>query len=83
VEFAKWERSTVSVYEAARGQWEAEELTTDRDDMFRAEDREFLEAVANDKPFRCTIVEGRKSLEAVLAAQRNDTACEERKGQNQ
>ena len=35
--------------------WEQEELTTDRDDMFRAEDREFLEAVAEDQPISCTI----------------------------
>ena len=34
--------------------------------MFRAEDREFLEAVADDKPIRCTIAEGRKSLEWFL-----------------
>jgi hypothetical protein len=49
--------------------WEVEELITDRDDMFRAEDREFLEAVAEDRPIRCTIAEGRKSVEVVLAAQ--------------
>jgi predicted dehydrogenase len=69
VEFASWDRCTVSVYEAARGTWERENLVTDRDDMFRAEDREFLEAVANDGPVRCTIAEGRKSLDVVLAAQ--------------
>jgi predicted dehydrogenase len=73
VEFAKWDRCTVSVYEAAGGSWQVEDLTTDRDDMFRAEDREFLEAVANDRPIRCTIAEGRKSLEAVFAAQQRQT----------
>ena len=65
VKFAKWEHCTVSLYEAKHGEWKVEELTTDRDDMFRAEDREFLEAVANDKPIRCTVAEGRKSVEAV------------------
>lgn len=69
VEFAKWEHCTVSLYEADRGEWAVEHFTTDRDDMFRAEDREFLEAVAADKPIRCTVAEGRKSLEAVLTAQ--------------
>ena len=68
VEFARWDRCTVSVYEAAKGAWEHEELVTDRDDMFRAEDREFLEAVADDKPIQCTIAEGRKAVEVVLAA---------------
>jgi hypothetical protein len=44
-------------------------LATDRDDMFRAEDREFLEAVAQDRAVVCTIAEARRSLEVVLAAQ--------------
>jgi len=69
VEFARWEHCTVSVYEAAKEAWEQEELATDRDDMFRAEDREFLEAVAQDLPVFCTIAEARKSLDVVLAAQ--------------
>jgi predicted dehydrogenase len=72
VEFARWERCTVSVFEAASKEWQVEELTTDRDDMFRAEDREFLEAVAGDKPIRCTIAEGRRSLEVVLDAQKEN-----------
>jgi predicted dehydrogenase len=71
VEFARWDRCTVSVYEAARGAWEVEELTTDRDDMFRAEDREFLQAAAENQSVSCTLAEGRKSLEVVLAAQKS------------
>ncbi len=73
VEFARWDHCTVSTYEAGQGKWNVEELTTDRDDMFRAEDREFLQAVANDKPIQSTIAEGRKSLEVVLAAQHPKT----------
>jgi predicted dehydrogenase len=73
VEFAKWDRCTVSLYEAARDSWSVEELTTDRDDMFRAEDREFLEAVASEKPMRCTVAEGRKSVEVAFAAQQRHT----------
>ena len=38
--------------------------------MFRAEDREFLQAVADDLPIRCTIAEARKSVEVVLACQK-------------
>jgi predicted dehydrogenase len=68
VEFARWDHCTVSTYEAKNGAWQVEELPTDRDDMFRAEDREFLEAVAGDKPIRCTIAEGRKSVAAVCLA---------------
>ena len=68
VEFARWDRCTLSVYEIPRAEWEHQELVTDRDDMFRAEDREVLEAIAEDKPIRCTIAEGRKAVEVVVAA---------------
>jgi len=68
VEFARWDRCTVSVYEVATGKWKYEELVTERDDMFRAEDREFLQAVTEDKPIVCTIAEARKSVEVVAAA---------------
>jgi len=68
VEFARWERCTVSVYEAAKGTWEHEELVTERDDMFRAEDREFLSAIAEDQPIRYDIPEARKSVEVVATA---------------
>jgi predicted dehydrogenase len=73
VDFARWDRCIVSVYEASQGAWAVEELNTDRDDMFRAEDREFLEAIAQDRPILCTIAEARQSLEVVLAAQRGQT----------
>jgi predicted dehydrogenase len=68
VEFARWERCTVSVYEATKGTWEHEELATERDDMFRAENREFLGAVAEDQPIRNDITEARKSVEVVATA---------------
>jgi|WetSurMetagenome_2_1015567.scaffolds.fasta_scaffold12509_2 predicted dehydrogenase len=70
VEFAAWDRCTVSIYEAAKAAWEHEDLVTDRDDMFRAEDREFLQAVADDLPIRCTIAEARKSVEVVLTCRK-------------
>ena len=66
VEFARWERCTVSVFDGA---WSHEELATDRDDMFRAEDREFLDAVTGDRAVSCTIREARKSVEIAAAAQ--------------
>ena len=68
VEFALWERCTVAVYEAAKGDWEREELVTQRDDMFRAEDQEFLQAVAENRPISCNIAEARKSVEVVEIA---------------
>ena len=73
VEFARWDRCTVSIYEAQKGIWEVEELATDRDDMFRAEDREFLQAVAEDRPLACTIAEAKKSVAVVVAARRGES----------
>ncbi|MBI5034757.1 MAG: Gfo/Idh/MocA family oxidoreductase [Chloroflexi bacterium] len=69
VEFAKWEGCTVSLFESAKGEWVSEEMITERDDMFRAEDREFLQAIGEDKPIACPLAEARKSLEVVLKAQ--------------
>ena len=69
VEFASWDECTISVYDAESRAWAVERLATDRDDMFRDEDREFLQAVASDRPVVCTLAEGRKSLRAVLQAQ--------------
>ncbi len=69
VEFARWDRCRVSIYDGTAGEWTHEDLATDRDDMFRAEDREFLEAVAHDRPVICTLEEGEKSVRVVLEAQ--------------
>lgn len=69
VEFASWNECTVSMFAAEQRTWTAEKLATDRDDMFRDEDREFLRAVAEDLPIACTLAEGAKSLRVVLQAQ--------------
>jgi hypothetical protein len=44
-------------------------MATERDDMFRAEDLAFLEAVAAGNPVECGIEEARKSVEIVERAQ--------------
>ena len=65
IEFARWDECTVSQYDVAAEQWLKETIATDRDDMFRAEDREFLEAVVGDLPIKCTLAEGLRSLSAL------------------
>ncbi len=57
----------MSTFTHSENQWRHEEMKTDRDDMFRAEDSEFLKAVAEDLPITCTIAESRKSLQAAAA----------------
>ena len=68
VEFASWDRSTLSVYDVNRQAWESETINTVRDDMFTAEDREFLEAVAQNRPVTCDIHEAAKSVGVVAVA---------------
>jgi len=69
VEFASWDKCTVSIFRASTGEWASETIRTRRDDMFEAEDREFLLAVAEGHPVRCDIHEGLKSLEVLARAQ--------------
>jgi len=68
IEFARWDECTVSVYDGGTRTWTHTHMPTDRDDMFRDEDREFLESVAAREEPACTIAEGRKSVEVVEAA---------------
>ena len=59
----------MSLYDSSKGVWEEEQLVTSRDDMFRAEDKEFLQAVAEGGPIHCSVEEARKSVEIIAAAQ--------------
>lgn len=68
VEFARWDRCTISVYQKAAGAWRHEELNTERDEMFRREDREFLQAVARGTPVSCPLSEAVKSQEIIHLA---------------
>ena len=67
VEFASWDEATLSVYSRKDRQWRRETFPTARNDMFRDEDRDFLNAVCGDAPVECTIAEAVKSLKAVSA----------------
>ena len=67
VEFASWDHAELRAYTKASGAWETVEFATERNDMFRAEDMEFLDCVLEDKPMRLTIAEGLKSVKAVEA----------------
>ncbi len=69
VEFAAWNECTVSVFDVYSRAWAADVMKTDRDDMIRDEDREFLRACAEDLPIACSLAEGAKSLRVVLQAQ--------------
>ncbi|MFC1677041.1 Gfo/Idh/MocA family protein [Planctomycetota bacterium] len=68
IEFASWDHCTVSTYESQENSWQHEKIKTQRNDMFKAENTEFLRAVAEDLPIKCTIEQARKSLDVILAA---------------
>jgi predicted dehydrogenase len=70
IEFASWDEYTLSVYNTEKRIWESETNKTVRDDMFRAEDSEFLEFAIQDRPIICDIQEGCKSLQVIEAAQK-------------
>jgi predicted dehydrogenase len=69
VEFASWDECSVSLCEKGAAAWRVQKMRTERDDMFRAEDAEFLRAATDGSPVRCTLAEARRSLEVVTAAQ--------------
>jgi predicted dehydrogenase len=70
VEFASWDRCTVSTC-GVDGVWTHDSFATRRDDMFRDEDRAFLEAVAAGRPADYGIDEARQSVEIIEQAQRD------------
>lgn len=65
VEFASWDKATLSWYNTDTRAWTVEEYKTARNDMFRDEDEEFLLAILGQRPLTCTIEEACKSLGAV------------------
>lgn len=65
VDISSWDEASVSV--GRDETWVSKRFTTRRNDMFTAEDYEFLTCIVEDKPIRCTIAESLKSLKAVAS----------------
>ena len=65
VEFGSWDEYTVSVYRKEIGKWEITKGVTKRNDMFMDEDKEFLVAVAEDKPMLCDVPEALKVVQVI------------------
>ncbi len=65
VEFSSWDEATLSVYKKSEGKWDIQKFKTERNDMFRDENREFLELALQNKPMKCNIDEASKSLIAI------------------
>ena len=65
VDISSWNEASVSV--GRDETWVSKHFATQRNDMFTAEDYEFLTCIVEDKPIRCTIAESLKSLKAVAS----------------
>ena len=65
VEFASWDEATLSYYNTDNRRWESQTFPTRRNDMFRDEDAEFLDAVLGKKEIVCTVEEALKSLKVI------------------
>ena len=65
VEFSTWDKATLSYCTMDDGEWHAETYATQRNDMFRDENLEFLNAVTGDGEIVCTVDEALKSLRVI------------------
>ncbi len=65
VEFASWDKATLSWYSKDTREWNVSEYKTARNDMFCDEDMEFLLSITENQEITCTIDEAVKSLYAV------------------
>jgi predicted dehydrogenase len=68
VEYANWDQSTVQIYRSSVGCWESEVLPMARDDIYIAEDREFLRCIGTRESPILNGQEGKKSLVIAMAA---------------
>jgi len=68
VDLTDWDRCTVQAYRAETGRWQKQTIATGLDELFQAQDMEFLRCLATDESPALDGQEGRKSLQIALAA---------------
>lgn len=65
IEFASWDEAHIRYYNKKNKEWKTLDFKTQRNDMFVAEDTEFLDCVLEDKPVSIDIMEGLKASAAI------------------
>lgn len=65
IEFSTWDEAIIKVYKKSEGVWQTTRLETQRNDMFIAEDSEFLNLAMKNKPMNCDIDQASVSLLAI------------------
>lgn len=63
IEFAKWDKYTVSIFTRRDGEWRSAEYSTERNVMFEKENIDFLDSILENSEFSSTVQEAEKSLE--------------------
>lgn len=75
VEFASWDRYTLSVFSRSEDRWDSFTGDVARNDMFAEEDRDFLQAISGTRSINCSIEEALKSLEVVESLTQKRSSC--------
>ena len=65
VDFASWDHAQLRYYTKKTNEWLTIDFETQRNDMFIAEDSEFLDCVLNDKAVSIDVLEGLKASAAI------------------
>lgn len=65
VEFASWDQARLSIFTRDTMKYFIQDIPTQRNEMFRRMDKEFLNCIVSDLPVSCTIDEASKSLRVV------------------
>lgn len=65
VEFSTWDHATLSCYTTDTREWSSTTYETQRNDMFRDEDEDFLLSVVGERELTLTIDEALRSLDVV------------------
>ena len=74
VDFASWDEAVLSWYNTDTGCWNTQKVPTQRNDMFRDEDAEFLTAILGQTEITCTIDEALRSLKIIEQVYQPDVA---------
>jgi len=71
LDMADWNRATIACYRTSEQSWSEEVLRMERDDMFMAMDKDFLECISNRETPALDIRQGMISLQIALAARQS------------
>ncbi|HNT34150.1 MAG TPA: Gfo/Idh/MocA family oxidoreductase, partial [bacterium] len=67
VDFAHWDECLISLFRSKTQAWTYKKLVTDRDDMFREENRLFLQACITREPSPLSVAQGRLPIQIIDA----------------